>query len=165
MLARWREKRRLKELGERLYLQALEASRDPVLYETHGVADTVDGRFEMLCLHAIILAHQVGQGEGGEDAARALNEAFVVAMDDTLREVGIGDLSVPRRVKKAAGALYDRHAIYAHALAAPAEGAEAAWIVAFQSLATQSGLTGIVPASLGRHVAAMGASRVFSTNP
>jgi hypothetical protein len=54
--------------------------------------------------------------------------------------VGIGDLSVPRRVKKAAGALYDRHAVYAPALAAEGEAAEPAWRAAFEMLRTQSGL-------------------------
>lgn len=143
MLARWREKRRLRDEAKGLYLEALEASRDPAFYTEHGVADTVDGRFEMLCLHVILLTHQLQQREGGEALARAVNEAFVEAMDDTLREVGIGDLSVPRRVKKAAGALYDRHAVYAPALAAEGEAAEVAWRAAFEGLRGQAGLEGV----------------------
>jgi cytochrome b pre-mRNA-processing protein 3 len=140
MLARWRERRQLKETAHTHFLEALEASRDPHLYAACGVADTVDGRFEMLCLHVILRTHALQRRAGGADLARAVNEAFVTAMDDMMREVGIGDLSVPRRVKKAAGALYDRHAVYAPALAAEGEAAEPAWRAAFEMLRTQSGL-------------------------
>lgn len=110
-----------------LYQSALAWSRDPNLYTELAVADTVDGRVEMLLLHLSILLDRLGHaGDDGRRLALAVTEAFVEHMDDTFRHIGIGDLAVPRKVKKAAAALYGAHGDYAPALAS-GDDAPSAW--------------------------------------
>lgn len=110
-----------------LYATAASMARAPRLYADLKVADTVDGRLDMLLLHLAILIDRLGRiGPKGQALATALTEAFVTHIDDTLRHVGVGDLAVPRKVKKAAAALYDAHQDYAPALAA-GEDASSAW--------------------------------------
>jgi cytochrome b pre-mRNA-processing protein 3 len=102
-------------------------ARSPHLYATLRVPDTLDGRLEMLTLHMVIVLDRLGRaGPAGGELARALTEAYVIAMDDTMRAIGVGDLAVPRKVKKAAAALYDRNRSYGPALAAANDEADSA---------------------------------------
>ncbi len=113
MLARFRESRDLKRVGAALYAGVLEQARQPVFYSGWGVSDTVEGRFAMIAEHmAVVLARLGADGADGQKIAQALTEAFVTDMDDAMRKVGIGDVAVPRKVKRAAAALYDRHQAY-----------------------------------------------------
>ena len=83
-------------------------ARKARLYEAPSGPDDPTGRLEMLLLHmALVLWRLRREGAAGFALARALNEAFVADMDDCMREMGIGDLTVPRKVKKAAAALYN----------------------------------------------------------
>jgi cytochrome b pre-mRNA-processing protein 3 len=110
MLQRLSERRARRRAGAALYAAARDQSRSAVFYEAYGVADTIEGRFAMLAEHlAIVLARLGRDGEPGRALAEAVTAAFVVDMDDAMREFGIGDLAVPRKVKKTAAALYDRH--------------------------------------------------------
>jgi hypothetical protein len=94
-------------------------ARAPHLYATLRVPDTLDGRLEMLALHVVMVLDRLGRaGPAGAELARALTEAYVVAMDDTMRAIGVGDLAVPRKVKKAAAVIYDRSRAYSRAIAA-----------------------------------------------
>lgn len=73
----------------------------------------------MVALHlALMLRRLAREGEPGRRLGQALVEAFVVDMDDILREMTIGDLAVPREVKRAVAAIHDRHRDYDAALAA-----------------------------------------------
>ena len=83
----------------------------------------LQGRFEMIVLHlALVLAPAQPGGRERAGAWRgALSEAFMVDMDDNMREMTFGDLAVPREIKRAAAALFDRHAAYLAALARPTE--------------------------------------------
>ena len=77
----------------------------------------MDGRLEMIILHvALVLDRLAAEGEAGHELARALNEAYVADVDDALRQIGIGDMGVPRRVKQAAAALYERQLAYRKAI-------------------------------------------------
>lgn len=108
-----------KTAAKSLYESALEAARQPVLFAAYGVPDTLEGRFEMLALHLAVLLDRLGKGEDGTlRLSKPLTERFVIDMDDAMRDFGVGDLSVPREVKKAAAALYDRHKAYGAAIAA-----------------------------------------------
>jgi len=102
-----------------LYGAIVAQARLPAFYAGHGVPDTVEGRLDMIMLHAVLLLHRV-EGEG--DALRALGQAvfdrFCQDMDDNLREMGVGDLAVPRQVQRIAGAFYGRARVYRAALAA-----------------------------------------------
>jgi cytochrome b pre-mRNA-processing protein 3 len=91
-----------------------------MFYAHWGVPDTLQGRFEMIVLHlALLLRRLAAEGEAGRSLAILLNEAFVVDMDDNMRELTFSDLRVPKEVKRAAAALFDRHAAYLAALARP----------------------------------------------
>jgi len=84
-----------------------------------GVPDTPSGRYEMVALHlSLVLERLRADADEASPLPRLLVEAFVSDMDDSLRELGTGDLAVPKKVKKAAAGLYERSMAYRSALAA-----------------------------------------------
>ena len=91
----------------------VEQSRRPEFFVALGVPDTLDGRFEVICLHAFLYLHRL-KAEGA--AAAALGQSFFDRMfadfDRSLREIGTGDLSVGRQVKRMAEAFYGRIRAY-----------------------------------------------------
>jgi cytochrome b pre-mRNA-processing protein 3 len=94
-------------------------ARVPTFYTAWGVPDTVAGRFEMLVVHvSVVLARLSQEGSEGAALARALSEAFIADLDANMREMTFGDLAVPREIKRAAAALFDRHGAYRGPLAA-----------------------------------------------
>jgi cytochrome b pre-mRNA-processing protein 3 len=102
-----------------LYGSSVTQAREPAFYDALGVPDTVQGRFEMILLHvSLLLARLQREGKPGADLARALSESFIVDMDDGMREMTFGDLAVPREIKRAAAALFDRHTAYRAAIGA-----------------------------------------------
>jgi cytochrome b pre-mRNA-processing protein 3 len=107
-----------------LYGLIVTAARQPTFYLAGGVPDTKEGRFALLVVHmALVLERLRPEGEAGSALGQALIETFVTDIDDNMREIGIGDLSVPRNVKKAAAALENRWNRYREHLAAAADGA------------------------------------------
>ena len=108
-----------RQVARSLYGSSVTAARAPLLYAAWGVPDTLQGRFELIALHVALLLRRLGgEGDAGRRLAVALTEAFVVDLDDGMRELTFGDLAVPREVKRAAAALFDRHQAYSAALAA-----------------------------------------------
>ena len=100
-----------------LYGQLVALSRTPEFYSQLGVPDTPEGRAEMVIAHVAVVLNRLGQeGEKSSLFARSLAEVFVTDMDDCMREMGVADMSVARKVKKAAAALYDRTRDYGNAL-------------------------------------------------
>jgi cytochrome b pre-mRNA-processing protein 3 len=109
--------------GRRLYAsaatQARRQARRPAFYATMGAPDTVEGRFELYSLHvALLLRRLKGQGEQAAETAQGLFNAYVQALDDALREMGVGDLSVGKKMRKLGEAFYGRVKNYDEALAA-----------------------------------------------
>ena len=100
------------------YRSVVAHSRNPDFFAKFGVPDTLDGRFELICLHAFLYLHRLKRERPSADA---LSQHFVdlvfVDMDRSLRELGTGDLSVGRQVKRMAQALYGRIDAYEKALA------------------------------------------------
>jgi cytochrome b pre-mRNA-processing protein 3 len=105
--------------AERAYHCVVEQARRPGFFLEGGVPDTVDGRFELICLHAFLYLHRL-KAEKPRSARHG--RRFVAAMfgdfDRSLREMGTGDLSVGREVKRMAEAFYGRFAAYEAGLAA-----------------------------------------------
>ncbi|WP_371346161.1 ubiquinol-cytochrome C chaperone family protein [Ancylobacter sp. IITR112] len=101
------------ETIQRLYGAIVAHSRQPVFYTDYAVPDTIEGRFEMILAHAFLLFHRL---KGEDEARRALGQgvfdAFCTDMDANLREMGVGDLTVPKKMKKVAEAFYGRIAAY-----------------------------------------------------
>ncbi len=101
------------EAAEVLYSLAVAQARHPVFYTRLGVADTVDGRFDMVVLHAFLLLHRLGTEPDTTAAlAQALFDVMLEDMDRSLREMGVSDLQVGRKVKVMAQAFYGRAAAY-----------------------------------------------------
>jgi cytochrome b pre-mRNA-processing protein 3 len=108
-----------KRKAKQLYGAVVTAARAPALFARFGAADTNEGRYEVIVLHLFLVLERLrAEGPATTGAARQLIEAFVEDMDDQMREMGVGDLTVPRKVKKAAAALYDRAELYRPLLAA-----------------------------------------------
>jgi len=95
-------------------------ARAPAFYQDYGVPDTVNGRLEMIMLHAVLVLWRL---EGGAESARALGQGlfdrFCRDMDDSMREMGVGDLAVPRKMRWIGEAFYGRQAVYRAAVAEP----------------------------------------------
>ena len=115
--------------GERLYEVAITQARQPAFYTDLGAPDTVEGRFELYTLHVVLVLHRLS-GLGGEagELAQALFDAYVQALDSALREMGVGDLSVGKKMRKLGEAFYGRAKAYQAALAAEDQAAIAALI-------------------------------------
>ena len=106
-----------KALIERLYLAIVAASRSPALYRDHGVPDTFEGRFESLTLHAVLVLRRLRDGASpGPEMAQDLVDVVFQHFDRTLREMGVGDTVVPKRMKKMAEAFLGRSTAYDEAL-------------------------------------------------
>ena len=102
---------------EALHLRINEASRRPGLYTYLGVPDTVEGRFECLSLHVILVLRRMNQlPPPAADLAQDLVNAVFLQLDSSLRELGVGDFGVPKRMKKLGAAFYGRAAGYDAAL-------------------------------------------------
>lgn len=87
--------------GFDLYTAAVAAARDPALYGADGAPDTIDGRFDLVSLHVSLLIHRLRRDSDprGGPLAQAVFDAMFADMDKTLRELGVGDLSVGRKVR------------------------------------------------------------------
>jgi cytochrome b pre-mRNA-processing protein 3 len=123
MLTRLRLWRDRHQKARSLYGSIVTQARSRTFYAHWGVPDTAEGRFEMIILHLVMVLYRLGrEGRAGRRLARAVTEAFASDLDDNLREMTVGDLAVPRHVKRAVGALHERHGRYAAALAAADDG-------------------------------------------
>src|SRR5215208_769419 len=95
--------------GRALYLRAVEQARAPELYATLGAPDTVEGRFELYSLHVYLLLERLkAQGPHAAETGQALFDAYVKSLDDALREMGVGDLSVGKKMRRLGEAFYGR---------------------------------------------------------
>lgn len=108
--------------AENLYGRVVAAARAPELYRDLGATDSPEGRFEAVALHLYLAVDALSQSESGHaesSVSRKTIEAFVTDMDDCMREMGVGDMTVPKKVKRAAAAFYERAIAYRKAVAEP----------------------------------------------
>jgi cytochrome b pre-mRNA-processing protein 3 len=101
----------------RCYEAIVAAARHPVFYAEWGVADTLDGRFDMISLHAFLVLDRLKGIES--EFCQELVDEFFRDMDRSLREMGVGDVSVGKKVRKMAEVFYGRAAAYDRAMASP----------------------------------------------
>jgi cytochrome b pre-mRNA-processing protein 3 len=106
---------------EGIYGMIVTQAREPLFYRDLGVPDTVNGRFDVLVLHLWMVLRRLKPVEGGEGFSQALFDRFCDDMDGNLREMGVGDLTVPKRMQAFGEAFYGRTAAYDLALAAGLE--------------------------------------------
>ncbi len=119
ILARWRARRANRNLIEQIHGEIVAAARAPALYAHYGVADSLDGRFEMIALHAgLALRRLDALGDLGAEIAQDLVDCVFGRFEDALREMGIGDAGLAKRINAMAAAFYGRNRAYGEALAA-----------------------------------------------
>lgn len=119
------------DTGRRLYLAAVEQARRPVFYMRLGVPDTADGRYELYGLHVILLLHRLKHGgDVAQSTGQGLFEAWIESLDDAMREAGVGDLSVGKKVRNLGAAFLGRIKGYDAAFAALPDDAELRALIA-----------------------------------
>ena len=108
-----KKKRQERALADRIYSQIVDGSRQTAFFTDFGVPDTLDGRFEMLSLHMFIVLNGLSDGADAEvRLAQHVMESFVRDMDASLRDLGVSDLRVPKRMKTLYGSFGGRIAGY-----------------------------------------------------
>jgi cytochrome b pre-mRNA-processing protein 3 len=109
----------VKEAAELAYRRIVEHARQPGFFLEVGVPDTLDGRFELICLHAFLYLHRL---KSEQPQAAPVGQRFYDLMfadfDRSLREMGVGDLSVGREIKRMSQAFAGRINAYEEGLAA-----------------------------------------------
>ena len=104
--------------GAELYLKAAAQARRPALYTAMRTPDTREGRFELYTLHVILLLERLrGQGAAAAETSQAAFDAYLRGLDDAFRELGVGDMSVGKKMKKLGQAFYGRLRSYDQAVA------------------------------------------------
>jgi cytochrome b pre-mRNA-processing protein 3 len=117
ILGLFRRKKRDETIST-LYGAIVAQARDPAFYRDHGVGDTVTGRFELVCLHVFLLLHRLKEEpEDRRQLGQDLFDLFFLDLDRGLRELGVGDTKVPKRIKEMGQAFYGRVKAYDEALA------------------------------------------------
>lgn len=100
-----------------LYGAIVAQSRRAAIYIGYGVPDTVDGRFDLVVLHMVLLLARFDRGGPSvRDLGQNLFDLFCRDLDANLREMGVGDLAVPKRMRQFVEAFYGRQAAYCAAL-------------------------------------------------
>src|SRR5579871_1265193 len=83
---------------ETIYGMIVTQAREPLFYREVGVPDTVNGRFDLLLLHLWMVLKHLRPLSGGAELSQALFDRFCEDMDANLREMGVGDLKVPKKM-------------------------------------------------------------------
>ena len=117
IFAQWRARHANKAVIEQILGEIVAAARRPALYDALGAPNRIDGRFELLALHAgLVLRRLAALGGLADSIAQDLVNSVFIHFDDTLREMGLSDIAVAKRLKAMASAFYGRNAAYAAAL-------------------------------------------------
>ena len=111
MLNAHRRSKQRRTLVAGLHAALVARARDPVFFARFGVEDTLDGRFDLVVLHAWLVLERL-KAAGAPTLSQALVDTVFVGFDEALRELGAGDIGMGRRVKKLAGAFYGRMQAY-----------------------------------------------------
>lgn len=109
-----------RETARALYIALVSGARNPFFYKDAGVPDTLDGRFDLIVLHIFLLLQRLGHPPSDALHARLgqhVSEIFIEDMDRSLREMGVGDIGVSKRIRAMSEALYGRINAYDEAFA------------------------------------------------
>jgi cytochrome b pre-mRNA-processing protein 3 len=113
----FRADRAAEAAADAAYGAVVAQAREPALYAGLGVPDSVSGRFEMVVLHTVLVIGRLRKdGPQGTALAQLVFDAFCRDMDQSLRELGFGDMAVPKRMKKMGESFYGRSEAYGRTL-------------------------------------------------
>lgn len=101
-----------REVRRPLWQAVVAAARAPHWYREGGVPDTLDGRFDMVCLVLSLVLHRIDDDPGQAAAGVQLTELFVADMDGQIRQIGFGDMVVGKQIGRMVGALGGRLGAY-----------------------------------------------------
>jgi cytochrome b pre-mRNA-processing protein 3 len=104
-----------------LYGAIVAQARSPAVYSAFGIPDTLEARFEVLVLHLALVLDRLAADPSGRDVGQAVFDRFCQDMDDHMREMGVGDLTVPKKMRRLADAFFGRREAYRDALGSEAE--------------------------------------------
>jgi cytochrome b pre-mRNA-processing protein 3 len=100
-------------IGLSLYSRAVDQARQPGFYTALGVSDEIDARFELYTLHVLLLILRLrDEDERGAEIAQDLFDVYVSALDNALRELGVHDVTMAKKMRKLGEALYGRMTAY-----------------------------------------------------
>jgi hypothetical protein len=151
ILKRFRLNPRNRKIDD-LYGAIVTQSRHAAFYTGYGVPDTLDGRFDLIVLHIVlVLAHLDRVGPSARGLGQNLFDLFCQDLDANLREMGVGDLAVPKRMRQFGEAFYGRQAAYLAAIGAP-DGRELEKALARNMF---GGVNGAGPRRLARYARAL----------
>jgi cytochrome b pre-mRNA-processing protein 3 len=141
--ALFRRRDAVREAGAALYDSAVAQARQPTLYIGLGLPDTVEGRFEAYALNVALLLRRLRrEGRAGAAVSQALFDRFVVGLDDGLRQMGISDTGLAKRMKTVGQAVYGRLNGYETAFATLPD------MAALESLAARTAFAGELDAGV-----------------
>ena len=101
-----------------LYGTIVAQARLPCFYREYGVADDINGRFDLLVMHLVIVLNRLADEATLRDLGQTLFDRFCRDMDHNLREIGVGDMAVPKEMQRIGEAFYGRARAYQAALEA-----------------------------------------------
>jgi cytochrome b pre-mRNA-processing protein 3 len=123
MLEAYRTRATLRRKAGEIYGAVVTQARQPGFYAVLGIPDTPAGRYDMVVLHLFLVLERLRLEAGTEPLQQVLIEAFISDMDDSLRELGTGDIAVGKKVRRAAAGFYERIGDYREALVPEGNGA------------------------------------------
>jgi cytochrome b pre-mRNA-processing protein 3 len=103
-----------KQQSRQLYDGLVSRARAPVFFQAFGVADSIDGRFDLVVFHAWMVLAEL-KALGADDTAQVLTDTLFTGFDEAMREQGAGDMGLGRKMKSFANAFYGRLAAYEQA--------------------------------------------------
>jgi cytochrome b pre-mRNA-processing protein 3 len=103
--------RALRQTADRLLAALVVRARDPIFFRELGVADTVDGRFDLVVLHASLVLERL-EAAGRRDLSQPLIDKLFTSFDEGLRDLGVGDIGIGKRMQKIGDAFYGRLKAY-----------------------------------------------------
>ena len=117
MLESLRRRRQNRQIVDRLWDEVVSRARRPERFVEGGLPDTVFGRFESLSIEVFLLLRRCGADTSLAALSQDLVDRFMTDLDHSMRELGVGYLAVPKRMRKLAGRFYARVALYEPAVA------------------------------------------------
>ncbi len=117
MIGRWLENRKNTQIAHELYCALVDQARNPVFYEEYDVADTLEGRLDMILLHMFLVINYLRSSEiDNQRLIQILQEVMIRDIDRSLREIGVGDMNVGKQMKGVGASLLGRLKAYHDAL-------------------------------------------------